>query len=369
MSDVIELAKELIAVRTEGDHEELLTTLLAPELERAGFAVRLIPLAPGRTNLIASYHGGGALTLSGHLDVVPAVGTWTHSPFTPVIAGGRLYGRGSSDMKGGVAAMVRAVCDHARTATRGFTLVLTSGEETGCLGAAQIAALLPPERMLIIGEATDNALRYGHKGCTWLDLAVAGISAHASRPDLGRNAIDELTAALSTAHEAFPSTDHDPLGSATLNVGTISGGSQPNLVPATATAQLDVRTVPGFPLESYLDALREALPHGELNSQFALPAVWTDPASSHSLVLADLVAEVTGHRAAPTGTPYFTDAAVMHGAGGSYILGPGDPAEPHTVDESCSVARIEQAHELYGRILEAWEAGRFSPPVAEGAAS
>lgn len=362
MSTVIDLTRELICHRTELGGEEPLARLIGGRLEAAGFAVQLVSLAPGRLSLVATFAGGGALTLSGHLDVVPATGTWRSAPFEGVIADGRIHGRGSSDMKGGLAAMLVAAAEHARRATRGFALAITAGEESGCLGAATVSDALPPDRILVIGEATDNQLHYGHKGCTWVSVETHGISAHASRPDLGRNAIDELAEVLTTAHGAFPTTTHPELGMATLNVGTVQGGTQANLVPDLARAELDVRTVPGFPLSEFERSLAAVAPHSSITRVLDLPSVWTDPDDDVSCTLRGIVESVTGRSMPPAGTAYFTDAGVLATpAGRAYIVGPGDPNAPHTVDESCSVQRIEEAQAIYGRMLEAWEARELTP--------
>lgn len=362
-SPAVRLARDLIRMDSAGSGEEHLARALAPSLEDAGFATELVELAPGRSSLLAHLNGGGALTLSGHLDTVPAdAGTWAGDPFDAVTDGGLLVGRGSSDMKSGVAAMVVAATRHARAVTgaHGFTVVLTASEETGCQGASSVASRLPAGRVLVVGEATDNALCYGHKGASWLDLTATGVAAHGSRPELGRNAIDELLGAIQAARAAFAPVPHPRLGAPTLSLGTIAGGTQTNMVADRARASLDLRTVPGFDLDALETAIAAALPHGSVERALHLPPVWSPPESPTALALAGIVARVTGRPDGPAATSYFTDAAVLanHGTA-AYILGPGDPSQPHSADESCRIDRIDEAVELYTAILDAWQRGEL----------
>ena len=177
----LELAQQLIGLDTAGGGEDRAITLVAGLLRGAGFDVVHVPWQPSRPNVVARWRGGGPLTFAAHLDTVPFdAATWTVDPLGGAVMDGRLYGRGSSDMKAGAAAMVRAALDAAADDAAPFTVVFTSAEETGCGGARAVAAsgLLDPAPILIVGEATGNDVYFGHKGATWLELAVTGRSAH-----------------------------------------------------------------------------------------------------------------------------------------------------------------------------------------------
>lgn len=359
-SPVVDLARELIRLDTVAAREDDALALVAPLLEGAGFRVTTVPWLEGRSNLVATWNGGGPLTLSGHVDTVPhGSAVWTHGALSGAIADGRLHGRGSSDMKGGVAAIVFAAIRAARPGTRGFTVALTAGEETGCGGAFSLrdVSLLHPQPILVIGEATGNEVRLGHKGATWLELAARGISAHGSRPELGVNAIEALADSVVALRDLDPGERHPYLGRRTTNVGTVGGGSQTNLVPDAAHMTVDVRPVPGAGASAVLELLSAS---GIVTTVLDLPAVWSDPDSACTAGIVDAVQSVTGRRSEPAGVSYFTDAAALDpSAAHSYILGPGDPDQPHSTDEWVSITLLEQSVDVYAAILAADDAGKL----------
>jgi succinyl-diaminopimelate desuccinylase len=352
----LELAQDLVRLDTAAGREEQAIDLVAGILDGAGFELTRVPWQPSRPNLVARWRGGGPLTLAAHLDTVPfdAQG-WTVDPLGGDIIDGRLYGRGSSDMKAGAAAMVRAALDAAADGAAPFTLVFTSAEETGCEGARAVAAsgLLDPAPTLIIGEATGNDVFFGHKGATWLELVVTGRSAHGSRPELGDNAVHRLADAIAAARDRPAAPPHPVLGPLTTNVGTISGGQQTNLVPDRASLTIDVRTVPGQDAGDIASLLTSAS-GGEVHSILDVPAVWTDPGSALSARVAETVEAITGRRSRPAAVAYFTDGAVLAdvAAPSAYIIGPGDIDQPHTSDEWCAVERIEEAIAIYRALLQ-----------------
>ena len=199
--EALALTRQLLHMNTvnpPGD-EAAAIGLLGSRLEAAGFATRLVELAPGRPSLIARSPGSDgdapALGFTGHLDVVPlGEAAWRVDPFAGETAGDRLYGRGSSDMKAGVAAMVVAACRvaGARGRRAGIELVLTAGEEIGCAGARAIVAhpgVLGRVGALVVGEPTGLSPRVGHRGVVWVRLRFRGRTAHASMPQEGDNAV------------------------------------------------------------------------------------------------------------------------------------------------------------------------------------
>lgn len=353
---VVDLTSQLIRIDTAGHSEAEAIRLLAPILAHAGFDVETVPWLPERSSLVAKWNGGGPFVLSGHVDTVPYGGAeWNHGALSAYQDGARLVGRGSSDMKGGVAAIILAATAAAHRNSRGFTVVLTAGEETGCGGAQSVreAGLVQPPAILITGESTANAVRLGHKGATWFELATTGLSAHGSRPELGINAIEPLADAITALRGVGPGDSHSELGARTISVGTISGGTQTNLVPDDARMTVDVRPVPGAPSEPVRAVLAK---FGQVDTVLELPAVWSDADSSVTRAIVDVVKGVTGRRDEPHGVSYFTDAAVLDPSlCRSYIVGPGDPDQPHTTNESVSVVLLEQAVSIYDELLDAWD--------------
>jgi succinyl-diaminopimelate desuccinylase len=365
VTDVIELARALIRLDTCGAGEEHAAQLIAPILSRCGMQVEFDALAPGRASLLARSHGGAGppLTLSAHLDTVPlGDAPWATDPFGAAIVGDRLCGRGASDTKSGVAALVVALERHM-TRTRGstrVTLLLTAGEETGCHGARRVAAgrALAGGGPLLVSEPTANRLVTGHKGALWLKVTSEGRAAHGSRPDLGTNAITPLARlALDLAEQGLPGS-HPAMGRVTANVGTIAGGTRTNLVPDRASMTVDVRTVPGVSSAQLIDAVagmvRVPL---RIEAILDLPAVYSPPDGPLARIVASVLGDVTSDGELAPPVAYFTDASVLTRAldvSETVILGPGDPDQAHATDESCSVARVREAVDIYDAVLGRW---------------
>src|SRR3954471_1640894 len=269
-NDAVALTRELLAFdtikppRQERDCAHHAGSLL----EQRGFRVEYHEYALGRTSLVARAGGTDAkapLCLTGHLDVV-ALGArkWSKDPFAGETDGDRLYGRGSSDMKAGVAAILVAARNlkDKLAGTPGVVIVLTAAEEGGCVGSYQLAQtkLLGRAGAMIVGEPTSNYPLVGHKGSIKFHAVFRGVSAHGSMPQLGVNAIYKAAHALHDLEAFnFGTPAHPVMGSPTLNVGTIEGGNGVNMVPDVAKIGVDIRTVPGMDHRALLDKLRSVL--------------------------------------------------------------------------------------------------------------
>lgn len=371
--DVVELTRALIRFDTVNPpgREEECARFLAGLLAEAGFAVRLDPFGPGRVNLLATLAGAAdapSLCLTGHLDTVPLGGArWERDPFAGEIADGRLYGRGSCDMKGGVAAMVVAALAAAASPARngGLVLLLTGGEETGCEGARHFAERggAGPVGAVLVAEPTDNRPLVAHKGVLWLQATTSGTTAHGSMPEHGDNAVYKAArAAVALEAYDFAVAPHPLLGRPTLNLGTIHGGTNTNSVPDRAVMTVDIRTVPGQSHAEVRDRLAARLGPGVgLEPLVDLPGIHTDPGDGWVRQVAAAAAEVTGETVPAGGASYFTDASVLVPAFGTpptVVLGPGDPAVAHRTDEWCSLERLRQAVEIYTSLVRDWRSGR-----------
>ncbi|MGN9845955.1 M20 family metallopeptidase [Nonomuraea sp. H19] len=366
MTDVVALTRGLVGLDTVGKAESEALKLLAPLLEQAGFTVMISEHEPRRGTLVAEWHTGldvPPLCLSGHLDTVPlGSARWEHDP-SGDLDGDRLYGRGASDMKGGVAAIVLAATRiAAATPTRaGLRLVLTAAEETGSLGARHVAGSLleGPSGPLVIAEPTGNAVVHGHKGALWLEALATGVTAHGSMPSLGDNAIYKLVRAVSRFEEyRFEAGPHPIMGAPTLNVGTIQGGLNTNSVPDRAVATVDIRTITGQDHREVEASLsRAAGPDVRLRPLVDLPPVWTDPEDEWARSVREIVRQVTGRADEPRAATYFTDASVLTPALGSVptvICGPGEADQAHVTDEWCSVTKLAESVEIFERICADW---------------
>jgi succinyl-diaminopimelate desuccinylase len=336
-------------------------------LEGWGFHVDYHEFAEGRTSVVARAGGSDAkppLCLTGHIDTV-ALGTaaWTRDPFAGETDGDRLYGRGSSDMKAGVAAMLLAVRGLAKKlpGTPGVVLVLTAAEEGGCIGSQHLARtqLLGRAGAMIVGEPTSNAPLVGHKGSLKFHAKFRGVSAHGSMPELGVNAIYKAARAVSSL-EAFDfgTKSHPVMGGPTMNVGTIEGGQGVNMVPDEASIGVDIRTVPGMDHRALLARLKGVLgAQAELDVFSDMNAVWTEPGQAWVQRVFEVCGKHLGARPAPKTASYNTDAGNLlkvYAGAPTVVLGPGEAQLAHQTDEYCSMERIRQAVAIYEDLIRDW---------------
>ncbi|WP_158895870.1 MULTISPECIES: M20 family metallopeptidase [unclassified Pseudomonas] len=370
LDDPLALTRALLGFPTlnpPGD-EEACAQFLVTMLREAGFHCELQYFGERRCNLVAWLPGRGTgkpLGFTGHLDVVPlGNGTWRHGPFAGEVAEGRLYGRGASDMKAGIAAFIVA-CQRNRDAIAqgpGVRLLLTGGEETGCDGARALCRdaphLLGELGALLVGEPTANRPVLGHKGAFWLRCTAHGRTAHGATPEEGENAIYCLAEAIGQARTFAVGPPHPLMRQPTLNVGTVSGGLNINSVPDRAAFTLDLRTAPNLEHADIQRRLAEHLGSDlELEVLVDLPGVCADRSDAWVRQVFERCAALHGETLPSSVVPYFTDAAVLLPALNdppTLILGPGEPSMAHKVDEYCEVQRLEEGTELYGQLLRDW---------------
>jgi len=266
-------------------------------------------------------------------------------------------------MKGGVAAMVAAGLRLAKSAKMEapLVLILTAGEETGSQGAAHLLSLsrLGPIGAMVVGEPTSNYPLVGHKGALWIEAELKGVSAHGSMPEKGINAIYRAArAVVQMAGYQFGVTPHPLLGLPSLNVGTISGGTNINLVPDRTTIGIDIRTIPGQNEDAILKDIQTILgPDSEVKRILSVAGIATDPQNDWARQVFDIVTPFLGDRPMARAATYFTDASFLSPAFGhppTIILGPGEPEMAHKTDEYCLVSKIEQAAEIYYQIAKKW---------------
>jgi succinyl-diaminopimelate desuccinylase len=367
--DAIKLAAQLIRFDTINPpgQEAACTEHLAHLLTGAGFQCETVPLQEGRPNLVARI--GGAenkppIAFTGHIDTVPlGAQSWTVAPHGGEVKDGRLWGRGASDMKGGVAAFVVAALKHAERleGTPGVVLYLTAGEETGSEGALSLARreLRGQAGALVVAEPTTNRPLCGHKGALWLKATTRGVTAHGSMPDKGVNAVYAAARAVSKLESFnFNVARHPIMGAPTLNVGTLHGGQNVNSVPDRAEIGIDIRTIPGMHHDQLRDQIAIYLgPEVEIAPIINVESVWTDPTHPWMREVFDLSADVHSTVASVEAAPFFTDASVLTPALGgvpTVILGPGSAHMAHQIDEWCDCARIKEAVDIYGRLIAAW---------------
>jgi succinyl-diaminopimelate desuccinylase len=364
----LDLARRLLAFDTinpPGNESEP-ARLLGDLLSAAGFLTRYFEFAPGRSTLLATLEGTGRpIGFTGHLDTVPlGSAPWRHDPFGGVVDDGRLYGRGASDMKAAVAAMVVAALRQAGTGGRGagIVLIITAGEETSCEGARHLAAALDLRGMvgaLVVGEPTSNQPVIAHKGSVRYRIAAQGVSAHGSMPDQGVNAIHRIAEVVARLRcFDFGTPPHPLLGAPTLNIGTITGGAGINLVADAAELGVDVRLIPGQQEEMVRARIQAELgPDLTIERLEQADSVATDRSDPWIRQVCGIAERYLGPGLEPGGVPYFTDASVLTPALGNpptVILGPGEAAMAHKTDEYCLVSRLTESVAIYRDIAAAW---------------
>lgn len=361
--DVIELTRKLVGFNTINPpgNEEACAHFIGDLLQKEGFVVSYPELAPGRPNVIARINGvyGKPICLSGHIDVVP-LGTahWQMDPFKGEIKDGRMYGRGTADMKGGLAALLCAALtlkDEAAKTT-GMVLVLTAGEERGCDGANALVAQhrneLGTAGALLVGEPTNNYPLIGHRGCVWLNAQTSGITAHGSMPEKGDNAIYKAAIAIEKLRTFKFSIPHHPLvGDPSLNVGTIKGGLNINSVPDSVSIGIDIRTIPGLTYDIVIRSLQKLLgDEVSLSPIINAGSVASDPQDPWIQNVFAIAATHLPQPPVPRAAPYFTDAAPLCEAfqnPPTIIMGPGEPWMAHVIDESCPVHQLHEAETAF----------------------
>lgn len=377
LQSVVGLTQALVQCPTPNPpgNEAPAADLAAAYLQEAGVEVSFTPIAPDRKNLLGVVRGTGqkpGLLFCGHFDVV-AVGDapWTHPPFAAEIADGDMFGRGTADMKGGVASMLAAVAAVSRSDLKlqgDLFFAGTCGEEVDMVGArkllewdgwANVAAIF-------ISEPTDLRLVLAERGVIWLKLAAFGKAAHGSTPHLGVNAILGLSEALRRLDcHPYAHRPHPLLASPTINIGLIRGGTKINMVPDLCEAHIDFRMVPGQTAESVTEEMEMVLRRFqkessdfryELSILSTYPPMTTDPDLEIVHTAQSVGQSLWGREMPPTGATYFTDAATLAPGTGKpvIILGPGEPGQAHQTDEHVPVRQLEQAAEFYYNLATQW---------------
>ena len=335
--------------------------VLAEVLGGWGFRLEWQDVRDGRANLLARIGTPGAgapvLMFNGHLDVVGVEGM-DHPPFTPEVRDGRLYGRGSCDMKAGVAAMSVAAWQAAQRGIRGEIIVAAViDEEFESLGTRAMLERGTRADVAVVTEPTRLAICPAHRGFVWLEFTFTGRAAHGSRYDLGIDAIQHAAQLLGALEQfqrvVLPTRTHPLLGRASLHASTIAGGVGWSTYPEGCVLRVERRTVPGETTASVLREVEQLL--GDLRSAdptFAC-AVRVDTAQGPSDVATDapLVTRLAAAHAAVRGAlppveglSAWTDAALLNDAGiPAVCFGPGDIALAHAATEYVPLSEIDEA--------------------------
>jgi acetylornithine deacetylase len=382
LAPALEILERLIAFDTTSSRSNLgLIQWVAAYLRRLGIEAELTAAAEGKANLFATIgrSDNGGVILSGHTDVVPVAGQeWHSDPFRlterPDQDGGRLYGRGSADMKGFIA-LVLALAPQmtSRALAVPLHLAFTHDEETGCLGVPALIRALPTGMarplMAIVGEPTSMQIANAQKGCAFFRTRITGREGHSSAPDRGVSAISaaaEMIAEIGRLHaeargRARPDSGFDPPHT-TLSVGTIAGGTAVNIIARECAFDWDLRTLPDedaaalkarldrFASADLLPRIRAIYPEASVETETIVAVPPLVPATGSP-------AEALAHRLTETNTTttvsFATEAGLYQAAGiPAIVCGPGSIDVAHKPDEFITRAELAAGQQFLDRLLD-----------------
>jgi acetylornithine deacetylase/succinyl-diaminopimelate desuccinylase-like protein len=356
-SNVVELLQALVRIPsvnphgepgTDGVGERAMAEWLARYLVQLGATVEIREVLPDRPNVVAYWPtdrpGKPRILFAPHTDTVSVMGM-TIDPFAGEVREGRIWGRGASDTKGSMASMLwalREMRERLPELSHEIWFAGLMGEEVSQHGSRALAS---EERFdfVIAGEPTGLDAVHTHKGSAFVNLRTRGRSAHGSRPEIGENAVDKMLDLLAWFRGDFAvecARHTDPvLGSSTLSIGTIRGGSKTNIIPDFCEASIDWRIVPSqyHPriIEDLTGALQRICADVEVDA-IPAPPLYTDP--SHPMIR-----KLAQCGAKPIGAPWFCDACYFAAKGmPSIALGPGSIEQAHTKDEWIAIAELER---------------------------
>lgn len=372
----IEILQHLIQIPSVNDHEaqvaDYIASLFTPYPQAQ---IEKVTYAPGRDNLVVTIgQDGPQLGLCGHMDVVAAgdEAAWQHAPFAGEVVGDQLFGRGASDMKSGLAAIVITMLEFLEQDTSlpgSIRLLATVGEETGEYGAAQLTDAGYADQLagLVIAEPSglDNVV-YTARGVIDYKVVSTGKGVHSAQPEKGINAIDNLMKFYNAVGPVMAKhTKTDPvLGSLLHNVDLISGGEQVNSIPAHAELMANMRTIPAYPNQVIYDELEALIaqlnqePGVQLDLSYSFPeeAIPGDPNAPLVQLAKQISDQICGHETKVVGSGGANDGAEFLRAKADFTsieIGPGSNTS-HQVDEYISIKEYLQAIEFYEALVPAF---------------
>ncbi len=346
--------------------EERMAEFLTQYLRNMGMTVQRQEVFPGRPNLMAHWPGQGdkrSIMLEAHMDTVTVEGM-TIDPFAAQVRDGKIWGRGTCDTKGNMAAFLTALdIAYRRNQLPADKLyfVATMSEETCCTGSAALMDHGFRTDAAIVGEATRCRLVTAHKAPLWLEIETNGRSCHASMPDHGINAIEMMARVIEFVqgpwNHHLQVREHPLLGKSTMQVTTVEGGSKINIIPSRCRIQVDGRIVPGRPIDEIVTEFHAMLAEHlrgmpfQILSQQSHPALDTPLDAPLVQKLMPLCREAAG-QTAPLGVNYFADTGPFAQAGiTSVLFGAGDIAQAHTAEEFLELDQLFLAAEIMLTLL------------------
>lgn len=373
MKSLTQILAELVSIpsvnpmgqQVEGDiyHEKRMVEYLENFFIERSIKYQIYESSPGRPNILAFLPGNleGTILLEAHMDTV-GVENMQIEPYNPVIRDGKLYGRGSCDTKASLAAMLYAaqkILIENRQFSSTFVIAAVADEEYSFAGARTLLDQDLSIQAAIVGEPTDLSIVNAHKGIVRWKIATQGRAAHGAYPDQGVNAIYTMLPVLQSLQKyakiLSSQKKHAQLGSATLNVGTIRGGTAVNIVPDYCEIEVDRRLLPDENIEQALHDLQNYLP-SDISYEISEPLVAAgglDSSKNHEVVnILKEAGRLAGESLPVRCESYATDAGIYAQAGiPSVVFGPGNIKQAHTENEYVEIIQVEKAAKIFEKLM------------------
>ena len=372
LNDLLAQLIKVPSIAPPGD-EAPCADLLAEYLKDCpGAELSFKEIGDNRKNLTAVLKGSGekkALLLNGHLDVVPVgeLSNWTYDPFGATVKDGVMYGRGTGDMKAGLLALAAAfkLASQSSLPLKGDLVFLaTCGEEVDGCGARAFVSENDMSRFMasVIAEPTGSAVVSAEKGMLWVKIISKGVTAHGSVPETGVNAIENLMAVIELIKKGFnPQSVHPTLGRTTMNLGVLKGGMEPNIVPDSAYACIDFRTVPGYDHNDVLKLVNdsiakvnETLPHADISLEILNNRQLISTPDDHELIKTAVeINREMGLSSIIEGKVACTDGSILNTVCDTPMLiyGPGESSQAHVYDEYVTLEAFHKNIEFFYRLI------------------
>jgi acetylornithine deacetylase/succinyl-diaminopimelate desuccinylase family protein len=358
----IELTQELIRINSENPpgNEGEVAKFIKDFLDELKISTEIIEFEKNRFDVIASIGNGKGLMFNGHMDTVPVGGNWKYDPFEGKIVEGKIYGRGASDMKGGIAAILTAVKNLSKEKfKKKLLLTFVADEEVALKGSEYLIKnrkeIFKDVKYGIIGECTDIRIRIAQKGIVHVKVKFKGKAAHGSKPELGDNAIykaADFIQELRKLIERLKNKKNPLLGSGTINVGTINGGTKINVVPDFCNIEVDRRIIPGETPNYAIKQIRKILKKLKLKADIELETNSRLPMQlSKNLELIRILKSIT--KANLVGESGYTEAELFYRDAGvpCVSFGPGTSELAHTANEYILIKNLKRATKIYEKII------------------
>ena len=371
-TDILKKMVNFKTVNGPGD-EKPLAEYIKGVLDSFGIEAEVDNLGNNRANVIGRLKGTGQrknLLFNGHLDTVPTGDIeWEHGPYSGDIVDGKIYGRGTADMKGGLAAMlvaIKAIKDSGAELKGDFIYTATAGEETDSLGAVKFVndGGLKDVVAIIIGEPSSNGINIAEKGAFWVEITTYGKTSHGAFPEKGINAVIHMNSLLTELIKyKFKYEENVTVGHPTMNISTINGGVKTNVVPDKCSITIDMRTVPGMDhdeiikdFEKLIEKLSNKIDDFKADIKILNNRMPVETKGDHPFVkLAEnTYKEVFDKEIKASGVNFYTDASIFLPAKQvpCIFFGPGDSSMAHQPNEYITLESLEQTVKYYIKFIE-----------------